>query len=155
MINYEKLVKRLGVLMNYYNLSASAFADKVGVQRSSISHLLSGRNRPSLEFVTKVVSTFPEVNLYWLLNGKGSFPSEDGAPPAQTSLPLTEKAPLPQPTVEKTNPSEPKTQTQKPKSAEKPLPIPIKKRVSTNKTIERIVIFYSDGSFEAYSEDRS
>jgi len=74
MVNTEEFVRRLEKIMNYYGLSASAFADKIAVQRSTISHLLTGRNKPSLEFVLKVVKSFPEVNLYWLLNGKGSFP---------------------------------------------------------------------------------
>ena len=74
MVNTEEFIKRLERLLDYYGLSASAFADKVGVQRSSISHLLAGRNKPSLEFVMKVINTFPEVNLYWLLNGKRGFP---------------------------------------------------------------------------------
>lgn len=75
MVNTVEFVRRLEKVMNYYGLSASAFADKIGVQRSTISHLLTGRNKPSLEFVLKVVKSFPEVNLYWLLNGKGSFPA--------------------------------------------------------------------------------
>ncbi|MBT8181061.1 MAG: helix-turn-helix domain-containing protein [Eudoraea sp.] len=75
MVNTEEFVRRLEKVMNYYGLSASAFADKIAVQRSTISHLLTGRNKPSLEFVLKVVKSFPEVNLYWLLNGKGSFPA--------------------------------------------------------------------------------
>jgi len=76
MINAEDFIQRLQKVITYYNLSASAFADKTGVQRSSISHILSGRNKPSLEFVMKILSHFPEVNLYWLLNGKGEFPSQ-------------------------------------------------------------------------------
>ena len=75
MINSEKFSNRLQEIMDFYQLSASALADKIGVQRSSISHILSGRNKPSLEFVMKVLSSFPEVDLYWLLNGKGEFPS--------------------------------------------------------------------------------
>lgn len=75
MVNSEEFVKRLERILKYYGLSASGFADSIGVQRSSISHLLSGRNKPSLEFVLKVVKKYPEVNLYWLLNGKGSFPA--------------------------------------------------------------------------------
>ena len=75
MVNTEEFVQRLEKVINYYGLSASAFADKIAVQRSTISHLLTGRNKPSLEFVLKVVKSFPEVNLYWLLNGKGTFPS--------------------------------------------------------------------------------
>lgn len=71
----EGFISRLKVILDHYELSSSSFADKVGVQRSSVSHLLSGRNRPSLDFVMKLVQAFPEVNIYWLLNGKGSFPS--------------------------------------------------------------------------------
>jgi len=60
--------------MEFHQLTASLFADKIGVQRSSISHILSGRNKPSLDFILKVTSVFSEVDMYWLLNGKGEFP---------------------------------------------------------------------------------
>jgi len=76
MINSKYFTQRLKKIIDYYGLSASSFADKIGVQRSSISHILSGRNKPSLDFVMKILSSFPEVDLYWLLNGKGSFPKE-------------------------------------------------------------------------------
>ncbi|MGB5275166.1 MAG: transcriptional regulator, partial [Flavobacteriaceae bacterium] len=88
---------------------------------SGISHLLSGRNKPSLDFVMKVVQTFPEVNLYWLLNGKGSFP---------TDLKNTASTP--------SNESQVKNKI----SMEK---------TTKEKTIEKIVVFYSDGSFKSYS----
>lgn len=73
MINNEKFTKRLTQILETYNLSASAFAEKIGVGRSSISHILSGRNKPSLDFVMKIIHEFPEVDLYWLLEGKGSL----------------------------------------------------------------------------------
>lgn len=120
MVNTEDFIKRLERLLDYYGLSASAFADKIQVQRSSISHLLSGRNKPSLDFVLKVVKKFPEVNLYWLLNGKGSFPSE-----AKTTAPIPHSLP---PQIEK-------------------LPQP---EGESDKAIEKIIIFYSDGSFKSY-----
>jgi transcriptional regulator with XRE-family HTH domain len=75
MINSQDFIKRLQIIIDHYQLSAASLADKIAVQRSSISHLLSGRNKPSLEFVLKLVRQFPEVNLYWLLNGTGNFPS--------------------------------------------------------------------------------
>ena len=75
MINSQDFIKRLQIIIDHYQLSAASLADKIVVQRSSISHLLSGRNKPSLEFVLKLVRQFPEVNLYWLLNGTGNFPS--------------------------------------------------------------------------------
>ncbi|MGI9551115.1 MAG: helix-turn-helix domain-containing protein [Aurantibacter sp.] len=116
MVNTEDFIERLERLLQYYGMSASGFADKINVQRSSISHLLSGRNKPSLDFVMKVVRTFPEVNLYWLLNGKGSFP--DDTPP------ISEK---------------------------KAGAVDEDKEISSQKkSIERIVVFYSDGSFDAY-----
>lgn len=74
MVNIDDFVKRLEIILDYYGLNASSFADKIGVQRSSMSHLLSGRNKPSLDFVMKILDVFPDVDLYWILNGKGSFP---------------------------------------------------------------------------------
>ena len=47
------------------------------MQRSSLSHLLSGRNKPSLDFILKIIEEFPEVDLYWILNGKGTFPKSE------------------------------------------------------------------------------
>ncbi len=92
MVNSEEFVKRLDKILQYYGMTASAFADEISVQRSSISHLLSGRNKPSLEFVLKVVKTFPEVNLYWLLNGKGSFPSKNPGTPVRPNKPAQDVA---------------------------------------------------------------
>ena len=77
MINSEDFTKRLQKVIDFYNESASSFAEKIGVQRSSISHILSGRNKPSLDFILKILSTYPEVELYWLLNGKGNFPKSE------------------------------------------------------------------------------
>jgi len=74
MVNTEDFIKRLEIILDYYGLNASSFADKIGVQRSSLSHLLSGRNKPSLDFVLKILEVFPDVDLYWILNGKGTFP---------------------------------------------------------------------------------
>ncbi len=74
MVNSEEFSVRLQKMLEYYDLSAAAFADSIDVGRSSISHILSGRNKPSLDFVLQVVQTYPEVEIYWLLNGKGSFP---------------------------------------------------------------------------------
>ncbi|SEQ46416.1 DNA-binding transcriptional regulator, XRE-family HTH domain [Hyunsoonleella jejuensis] len=125
MINSEKFTKRLQKVIEYYGESASSFAEKIGVQRSSISHILSGRNKPSLEFVLKVLTAFPEVELYWLLNGKGTFPKQ--APEENTPSP----SPLQNITGDKTI---------------------AKPSIASQKKIERIVIFYSDGSFENFEK---
>ena len=122
MINTEEFTKRLQKVIDYYGETASSFAEKIGVQRSSISHILSGRNKPSLEFVLKIFAAFPEVELYWLLNGKGVFPA-----------------------VKKSE--EVKTEVEVPPALvhEK-----IQTEIKKDKTIESIVIFYSDGSFKNF-----
>ena len=53
---------RIKLILKANNLSASEFADKVGIKRSNLSHVLSGRNKPSLDFLSKIISTFPKVN---------------------------------------------------------------------------------------------
>ena len=95
-----ELLDRVKYLMKLNNLSASAFADKVDVQRSSISHLLSGRNKPSLEFVNKVLLAFPKISADWLLNGKTEVSSTDIKPPI-SSPKEKQPTPTPLPTVGK------------------------------------------------------
>ena len=86
MVNKIEFTNRLKKILEYHQLTASLFADKIGVQRSSISHILSGRNKPSLDFILKVTNTFSDVDIYWLLNGKGSFPNKlDDAPSYPTT----------------------------------------------------------------------
>lgn len=136
MVNTEKFASRLNKIIDYYDLSAASFADKIEVGRSSISHILSGRNKPSLEFVMKVVKNFPEVELYWLLNGKGKFPAVSGS--SNETDPATKKEPIREPVSG--------TEISKPVTPSPSLPISGK----PGKQIQKIVIFYTDGSFEAF-----
>ena len=64
-----ELIDRFKYLMKLNNLTASAFADEIGVQRSSVSHILSARNKPSLELIQKVLTRFPKVSADWLIAG--------------------------------------------------------------------------------------
>ena len=80
MVNTVDFINRLKEIIQHHQLSASQFADSIGVQRSSISHILSGRNKPSLDFILKVTNTYTDVDIYWLLNGKGSFPKSSSSP---------------------------------------------------------------------------
>lgn len=67
------MIKRIEALMKVKNLTASQFADTIGIQRSGMSHILAGRNNPSLDFVLKVLNVFPEISPAWLLQGKGEM----------------------------------------------------------------------------------
>lgn len=57
--------------MDREGISPTRFAEIVGVQRSSVSHILSGRNNPSLDFIQKILTAFPKLNSNWLITGKG------------------------------------------------------------------------------------
>ena len=63
------MIERIIEIMRRKNVSPSQFADEIGIQRSGMSHLISGRNKPSLEFVLKVLKRFPDVVPVWFLLG--------------------------------------------------------------------------------------
>lgn len=67
----ESIVERVLILMKEFELTASEFADKIDVQRSSMSHLVSGRNKPSLDFIQKILNNFSDINPTWLIMGTG------------------------------------------------------------------------------------
>jgi len=148
MINTDHFVKRLETIFDYYGLTASLFADKINVQRSSISHLLSGRNKPSLDFTLKVIECFPEVELLWLLNGKGSFPKGENGSEEKTAISSNEKAVqennlfsqeiIPSTTNVEISTTIPNIQTEE-------------KLVHSDSKIERIVVLYTDGTFKNYN----
>lgn len=90
------LNERISKILEYSQLTSSEFADAVEVQRSSMSHITSGRNKPSLDFLVKVKGKFPELEWDWIISGEGEMlkkPSENTAEepisekPVPTSLP--------------------------------------------------------------------
>jgi transcriptional regulator with XRE-family HTH domain len=159
MVNAEDFIKRLEFILDYYSLNASSFADKIGVQRSSLSHLLSGRNKPSLDFILKIMDEFPEVDLYWLLNGKGTFPKSElenetkiGTPTPIVKLPIEETKVDKQTDLFGEKFSNPKHQI------EENLPnlfsnAKIDTTQKTHGEIDRIVIFFTNGTFKTYSSE--
>ncbi len=153
MVNTDDFIKRLELLLDYYSLNASSFADKIGVQRSSLSHLLSGRNKPSLDFILKILEVFPDVDLYWIINGKGNFPKNSDENRSGIIAEKTISAPTPIPQNHVAN------------NLFSPTEIPIIKNtveninpvlnenitISTNSNeIVKIVIFYKNGTFKDY-----
>ncbi len=105
---------RIRTIMKSGNQSASEFADKIGVKRSNLSHVLSGRNKPSLDFLEKVINAYPKVNASWLITGE--MRSETAAPKASS---------------QENTPQEAQEHRGK-------------------KEIEKILMFYTDGTFDAY-----
>ena len=75
MLNFDFFISRLKEIMVNNNLNSATFAEQVGVQRSSVSHVMSKRNKPSLDFILKIVNSFEEVTLDWLLFDNNLKPS--------------------------------------------------------------------------------
>ena len=147
MVNSVEFTKRLQEILKFYGLSATAFAETIDFNRSTISHLLSGRNKPSLEFVMKVVTKFPEVELHWLLNGKGSFP-----PVENFTSNLFEQSLTKSNQISKIAENELKDEVPAPyaiNSVKSSNNFEVEKKSNTQ-SIDRIIIFFNDGSFKEY-----
>ncbi len=113
---------RLEVVIRSTNHNSSSFADAIGMNRSTLSHILNGRNKPSLEFLERVITTFPKVDAHWLVTGK-HLPKELNKPEVEnTSVVASASAAMEGSLTEGKN----------------------------MKSIQRIVIFYSDGTFKEY-----
>ncbi len=79
------MVERIRKLLESRQLTPTQFADAIGIARPIVSHILSGRNKPSLEVVQRILGAMPELSMAWLLNGTG--PMQTGEVPAATPEP--------------------------------------------------------------------
>ncbi|HLT64815.1 MAG TPA: helix-turn-helix transcriptional regulator [Flavobacterium sp.] len=158
-MNTKKLFsERLLQIFEYYSLSSTQFADKIGVQRSTLSHLLSNRNKPSLDFLLKIIEHFPELNLYWLADGSKQMFSQKNETDQnfKTSSNLTEDITqnandFEIDDVEESSLHATKENVENLVQYEVPQKI-MDMSVEQNLEIDYIVIFYKDGSFKRYKE---
>ena len=154
------MLDRIQLLIKSKNLTASKFADEIGVQRSGISHLLSGRNKPSLEFIQKILSRFPELRIEWLINGSGPMYKELQL--FHTDVLAAEdlnKSDIPELNEEIIDPTEVTDDIFEEDNTDQVTDnviddIPKKDYTPTlNKSIEKIVVFYSDKTFSEYKPE--
>ena len=131
------------------NLTSTKFADIIGVQRSSISHILSGRNKPSYDFIEKMLIAYPDLNAQWLITGKGDMNSM-------------------QPSLFDQNNNKENSKNLSPRESDNQSSSTIEYEISGSqniihktensnnhipnleKNIDRVMIFYSDGTFKDY-----
>jgi transcriptional regulator with XRE-family HTH domain len=107
--------ERIQLIIKANNQTASEFAETVGIKRSNLSHVLSGRNKPSLDFLSKIITAYPSVNASWLITGttrEGDFKAEEPKKAVHSSTPVDKEDSI---------------------------------------VIEKIVVFYSNGSFSEYT----
>ncbi len=128
----EKIIKDEGI-------SSSKFADELGIQRSSISHILSGRNKPSLDVFQRILRKYPNINSDWLILGIGSM-YKDTKTYEQKDIFSEIKEEKKQEVKISTNNKESITQTD----------ITEFNTTKPNKEIEKIIIFYTDKTFDIY-----
>ena len=130
----EGIVKRISNILEEQQLSSSAFADTIGVQRSSISHVLSGRNKPSLEFILKIIRAFPSYSTDWLLFGEETDAAKAYQQPADNSVETqAEDLALPSGSYE---------------TSEKPTKPPTVSKSESE--IDKVILLLKDGSFKEY-----
>jgi transcriptional regulator with XRE-family HTH domain len=135
----DRIIKFLA----HENLTATKFADEIGVQRSSVSHILSGRNNPSFEFIQKILSRYKNMSAEWLLQGTGTMFKKA----EQGSLFTSPVHMPPQPSLFQ-QPSE-KIKISSPEADKnlQPLPLP---EILPSRKIDKILVFYTDKTFEEY-----
>lgn len=146
------MITRINALLRDKNISASQFADEIKIQRSGMSHILSGRNKPSLEFVLRVLHRYPEINPSWLVLGKGEMylHSNNGF---QTELfsPIEEPEPNSFDSISTgdniVNSFDLKHINNSVINEDKPASSQVAK------VIEKIVVFYDDKTFDEYKKN--
>ncbi|MDN0071240.1 helix-turn-helix domain-containing protein [uncultured Bacteroides sp.] len=162
---------RIIQIMRSAGLSNADFADKIGISTSSLSHIFSGRNNPSLDVVKRIHKSFPSISLNWILYGEGNMytsdtekdmsdrndhATADDSPERTGGMPLFENAENPENTssgqfyfdFRKEKPSE--TPVYAPKESEKEVVRYIEKPAPK---ITEIRIFYDNGTFEVFKPE--
>ncbi len=149
------MIQRIRNLISAKNLTASAFADRIGVPRSTISHVLSGRNNPSLELVQKILDGFPDININWLIRGSGRMFSEgydlfsqDSAGKGDVDEGPVDKE-LSKPEMQEM-PDKGRESEEKKDTDNEPEPNISKEFFTGKKKVSRLIIIYRDGSFSEF-----
>ena len=136
--------ERLLQFLNTHQITSTRLADQIGVQRSSISHILSGRNKPSYDFIYKLLEHYPAINPRWLIMGEGSMYLKE----QQASILFDQEKPGSTSRESDIETSEAHRATTEESQEDEP------SGHMPEIYIERIVIFYSNHSFEEYHPGR-
>lgn len=166
--------ERLLQILDLEQLSSSKFADLIGVQRSSVSHILSGRNKPSYDFLQKTLQAFPGLNAGWLMMGQGTMYEQMGrvsagnlfaeaAPdPAEKAKALQEMSPGASPEPDQVNldtdiqpafEEKQAEQTEEQYDPQAPASMPqeaLNPRSGSEKKVVQVMIMYDDDTFKTF-----
>ena len=136
--------ERLAIFLKAEQLSPAQFADLMGIQRSGVSHLMAGRNKPGFDFFSAFLQKFPAVNIEWLISGRGKMYKDMETPslfPDQVVSPEPKKMTYEE-VLKETSIDFVTERTQIPSAPPTKIPEP--------RHIEKIVILYNDGTFSDF-----
>lgn len=135
---------RIQEYMDHKKINAGELAQMLDVQRSNISHILNGRNKPSATFIEKMLNVFPDLNARWLLTGQG--PMFEGKVIEQTiNAPKEKEIPAPQKAVK------PKEKEVKDKPEEEKI-VDVSRGDLLDDTVDNVVLLFRDGSFKSFKK---
>lgn len=128
--------------MDYKSITAGELATLLDVQRSNISHILNGRNKPSATFIEKLLLSFPDLNARWLLTGEGEMIEKKVGPIIKTVV----QSPEPVKTEEPKKIEEPKRIIEDKVKQDQPV------KVKEERPVSKIVLLFDDGTFVDYNK---
>lgn len=143
---------RILKFLDIEKISPSKFADEIGIQRSSISHILSGRNNPSLEVIQKILMRFPYLNAEWLITGKGEMFKPERHPTLFDALMETNKEQLEKTTETATQTDKDKIENTEQLTNQTVLTVSTAETLSNinQKKVQQIIVLYDDGTASVY-----
>jgi transcriptional regulator with XRE-family HTH domain len=134
---------RIIKFLTHENLTGTRFADEIGVQRSSVSHILSGRNNPSFEFIQKILSRYKNLSSEWLIMGIGSMYKKPEQMDLFASPPISATK---QPTIPTQKTNEILTSAEDDKKNQSNYG----SEIFPSRKVEKILIFYTDKTFDEF-----
>ncbi len=134
------IAKRITSILKHYQLTAQGFADKIGMQRSTLSHIFLGRNKPSLDMLTKISDAFPEVSMDYIIAGEGELLKPDKSPSLFSQTAVSESN------------STSVTSVMDTQSSVSVTPVTDNTLAATSPKIVRVIEIYDDGTFKEYNK---
>jgi transcriptional regulator with XRE-family HTH domain len=166
------MIERIKKVMEYEGMTSAHFADYIEIGRAVMSHIMNGRNKPSLEVITKILSKIDYIDSNWLLTGEGSmmkqnlplkqttsnFGHEQIVPPAQRDLFSPDKPyenEILSTNVQDPNFHRKENELKQPQSSiQYKVNEPIEVQERENRKITKIIIYYSDNTFETFDPEK-
>ena len=150
------MINRINLILQAKNITARQFAEEIGIQPSGMSHILGGRNNPSLDFVAKVLRRYPEIDANWLIMGRGQMLATAAQPLHSAEVPAPSTDLFADLSAEHNEPQAPLEAPRQDVSydienepaAEQPYSSLAEDPCSPTRRIVRLLFVYNDGTFE-------